>query len=130
MMVRVESSTCEYTTLRPSGETVTHGSPVAGGCGIVASVEMTRVSGSKRLIDHAVFGPDVDLHRVGTLAKLHKTVKLPNVNNVVVFVEGVARIRLNGVCGCCPSTVMTVIMGIEQELRKHVPEVRYLEAVV
>jgi Fe-S cluster biogenesis protein NfuA len=30
---------------------------------------------------------------------------------------------------CCPSSVMTVIMGIEQELRKHVPEVAYLEAV-
>ena len=32
---------------------------------------------------------DVDLHRVGTMAKLHKTVKMPN-GNLVVFVEGVA----------------------------------------
>jgi ATP-dependent Lon protease len=36
---------------------------------------------------------DVDLHRVGTMAKLHKTVKLPN-GNLVVFVEGLGRIRL------------------------------------
>src|SRR5579863_9768384 len=36
---------------------------------------------------------DIDLHRVGTMAKLHKTVKLPN-GNLVVFVEGIARIRL------------------------------------
>jgi ATP-dependent Lon protease len=36
---------------------------------------------------------DVDLHRVGTMAKLHKTVKLPN-GNLVVFVEGLERIRL------------------------------------
>jgi Fe-S cluster biogenesis protein NfuA len=42
---------------------------------------------------------------------------------------GVARIRLGGVCSGCPSTVMTILMGIEQELRKHVPEVEYLEAV-
>jgi len=38
---------------------------------------------------------DVDLHRVGTMAKLHKTVKLPN-GNLVVFVEGIERIRLLG----------------------------------
>src|ERR1700683_1875809 len=36
---------------------------------------------------------DADLHRVGTMAKLHKTVKLPN-GNLVVFVEGIERIRL------------------------------------
>lgn len=42
---------------------------------------------------------------------------------------GVARVRLGGVCTACPSSVMTVIMGIEQELRRVVPEVAYLEAV-
>ncbi len=48
---------------------------------------------------------------------------------VLDVADGVARVRLGGVCGGCPSTVMTVIMGIEQELRKRVPEVDYLEAV-
>lgn len=43
--------------------------------------------------------------------------------------NGVAQVRLGGVCSGCPSTIMTVIMGIEEELRKHVPEVEYLEAV-
>jgi Fe-S cluster biogenesis protein NfuA len=43
--------------------------------------------------------------------------------------EGVARVRLLGLSSCCPATLMTVIMQIEQELRKHVPEVKYLEAV-
>src|SRR5271157_3486451 len=33
-----------------------------------------------------------DLHKVGTLAKVHKTVKMPN-GNVVVFMEGLQRIR-------------------------------------
>jgi ATP-dependent Lon protease len=34
-----------------------------------------------------------DLHKVGTLAKVHKTVKMPN-GNVVVFMEGLERISL------------------------------------
>jgi ATP-dependent Lon protease len=34
-----------------------------------------------------------DLHKVGTLAKVHKTVKMPN-GNVVVFLEGLQRIRI------------------------------------
>jgi Fe-S cluster biogenesis protein NfuA len=43
--------------------------------------------------------------------------------------DGVARIRLGGVCVNCPSSIMFVINGIEEELRKHVPEVAYIEAV-
>jgi Fe-S cluster biogenesis protein NfuA len=43
--------------------------------------------------------------------------------------QGVARVRLNGVCSTCPSTIMTVLMGMEQELRRWVPEIEYLEAV-
>ena len=42
---------------------------------------------------------------------------------------GVVRVRLHGTCGGCPSTIMAVVMGIEQELRRRVPEVEYLEAV-
>jgi Fe-S cluster biogenesis protein NfuA len=48
---------------------------------------------------------------------------------VLDVVDGVARVRLSGVCSSCPSTVMTVVMGIEHELRKRVPEIEYLEAV-
>jgi Fe-S cluster biogenesis protein NfuA len=43
--------------------------------------------------------------------------------------DGVVRLRLGDACSGCPATVMTLVMGIEQELRKHVPEVDYLEAV-
>ena len=43
--------------------------------------------------------------------------------------RGVVRVRLPGVCGGCPSTIMTVLMGLEQELRRRVPEIEYLEAV-
>lgn len=43
--------------------------------------------------------------------------------------EGVARVRLSSLCGNCPSTIMAVMMGLEQELRKRLPEVEYLEVV-
>jgi Fe-S cluster biogenesis protein NfuA len=43
--------------------------------------------------------------------------------------DGVARVRLGGLCSACPSSIMSVIMGVEQELRRHIPEVEYLEAV-
>jgi Fe-S cluster biogenesis protein NfuA len=49
---------------------------------------------------------------------------------VVDVTEGVARLRLTGTCSGCPSTIMAVIMGLEQELRRLVPEVEYIEAVV
>jgi Fe-S cluster biogenesis protein NfuA len=43
--------------------------------------------------------------------------------------RGCARVRLNGACAGCPATVMFVVRGMEEELRKHVPEIEYLEAV-
>jgi Fe-S cluster biogenesis protein NfuA len=48
---------------------------------------------------------------------------------VLDVTDGVARVRLGGALSCCPSSIMTVIMGIEEELRRHIPEVAYLEAV-
>lgn len=48
---------------------------------------------------------------------------------VLDVADGVARVRLGGVCAGCPGTIMMVLHGIEQELRRHVPEVEYLEAV-
>ena len=42
---------------------------------------------------------------------------------------GCARVRLNGECAACPATVMFLVRGMEEELRKRVPEVEYLEAV-
>ena len=43
--------------------------------------------------------------------------------------NGVASVRLTGVCAGCPATIMTVITSLEEELRKQVPEVEILEAV-
>jgi Fe-S cluster biogenesis protein NfuA len=49
---------------------------------------------------------------------------------LIEVVEGVARVRLDGICNGCPSTIMAVISGVEQELRRRVPEVEYIEPVV
>jgi Fe-S cluster biogenesis protein NfuA len=43
--------------------------------------------------------------------------------------DGVVQVRLLGGCGSCPGSVYAVLMGIEEELRRRVPEVEYLEAV-
>jgi ATP-dependent Lon protease len=42
-----------------------------------------------------------DLHKVGTLAKVHKTVKMPN-GNVVIFLEGLQRIQVQELIGLRP----------------------------
>src|SRR6059058_6555913 len=42
-----------------------------------------------------------DLHKVGTLAKVHKTVKMPN-GNVVIFLEGLQRIQVVDLVGLRP----------------------------
>src|SRR6266699_5903988 len=36
---------------------------------------------------------------------------------------GVVQIRFHGACHGCPSSTMTLQMGIERNLREHVPEV-------
>ena len=48
---------------------------------------------------------------------------------VLDVTDGVARVRLGSVCAGCPGTIMSVLMGLEQELRRQVPEIDYLEAV-
>ncbi len=43
--------------------------------------------------------------------------------------DGVVRVRLGGACGCNPSSVMAIIMGIEENLRRKVPGVDHLEVI-
>ncbi|MFQ5494816.1 MAG: NifU family protein [Phycisphaerae bacterium] len=37
--------------------------------------------------------------------------------------QGVVRVRLHGACVGCPSSAMTLTMGIERNLKQRVPEV-------
>ena len=48
---------------------------------------------------------------------------------VLEVTDGIASVRLSGVCAGCPATIMTVLTSLEDELRKQVPEVEILEAV-
>jgi Fe-S cluster biogenesis protein NfuA len=43
--------------------------------------------------------------------------------------DGIAQVRLHGSCGACPTSILAVIMGMEQELRRRIPEIEYLEVV-
>src|SRR5580692_3197637 len=69
---------------------------------------LNSLEGSERLLgvvaqlDPRVEDPtDVDLHRTGTMARIHKTVKMPN-GNLVVFVEGLTRIQITGLASLKP----------------------------
>jgi Fe-S cluster biogenesis protein NfuA len=48
---------------------------------------------------------------------------------VLDVTNGVVRVRLSGTCSGCPATVQAVVLGLEEELRRRVPGVEYLEAV-
>jgi Fe-S cluster biogenesis protein NfuA len=48
---------------------------------------------------------------------------------VLDVTDGVVRLRLGDVCASCPSSIMVVVMELEQELRKRIPEIAYLEAL-
>jgi Fe-S cluster biogenesis protein NfuA len=43
--------------------------------------------------------------------------------------DGTVQIRLHGACVGCPSSAVTLQVGIERNLRNHVPEVKRVEAV-
>ena len=45
-------------------------------------------------------------------------------NVEVVEIDGpVVKVRLQGACGSCPSSTMTLKMGIERKMRESIPEV-------
>jgi Fe-S cluster biogenesis protein NfuA len=46
---------------------------------------------------------------------------------VMEVTDGIASVRLTGVCSGCPATIMTVITFLESELRKKIPEIDILE---
>jgi Fe-S cluster biogenesis protein NfuA len=51
-------------------------------------------------------------------------------NVELVELEGpVVRLRLQGACGSCPSSAMTLRMGIERKLRETIPDIGEVEQV-
>ncbi|MEM8863890.1 MAG: NifU family protein, partial [Chloroflexota bacterium] len=46
-------------------------------------------------------------------------------------IEGpIVKLRLQGACGSCPSSAMTLKMGIERRLREKIPEIVEVEQVI
>jgi len=52
-----------------------------------------------------------------------------DVELVDVTENGVVQVRLKGACAGCPMATMTLKNGIEQRLRKEIPEIKNVEAV-
>ena len=52
-----------------------------------------------------------------------------NVELVDVSEDGVVKVRLTGACSGCPSSQVTLKMGIEETLKEKVPGVRSVESV-
>jgi Fe-S cluster biogenesis protein NfuA len=52
-------------------------------------------------------------------------------NVELVELDGpVVKLRLQGACGSCPSSTMTLRMGIERRLREMIPEIAEVEQVM
>ena len=76
--------------------------------------------------------PDNSLHdRVATAFQTHLApalqasgleLKLQGIDS-----DGIVQVHLQGACQSCPSTAMSLIMGIERQLIELVPEVAYIE---
>jgi Fe-S cluster biogenesis protein NfuA len=52
-------------------------------------------------------------------------------NVKVVELDGpIVKVRLQGACGSCPSSTMTLKMGLERKLRETIPEIAEVEQVL
>jgi Fe-S cluster biogenesis protein NfuA len=52
-------------------------------------------------------------------------------NVELVELDGpIVKLRLQGACGSCPSSAMTLKMGIERKLRECIPEIAEVEQVI
>ncbi len=52
-------------------------------------------------------------------------------NVELVEIDGpIVNLRLQGACGSCPSSTMTLKMGIERKLRESIPEIAEVQQVL
>jgi Fe-S cluster biogenesis protein NfuA len=52
-----------------------------------------------------------------------------NVSVEEITPENIVKLRLLGACGSCPMSIMTLKAGIEQAIKRSVPEIEGVEAV-
>ena len=43
--------------------------------------------------------------------------------------DNVVKVELQGACGCCPHSQMTLKLGIEELVKKHLPEIKSVEDI-
>ncbi|MCX5798415.1 MAG: NifU family protein [Proteobacteria bacterium] len=43
--------------------------------------------------------------------------------------DGVVKVKLQGACGSCPMSMMTLKMGIEKQLKQDIPEIKEVIAI-
>jgi Fe-S cluster biogenesis protein NfuA len=53
-----------------------------------------------------------------------------DVELVNITADNIVQLRLQGACGTCPSSTYTLKLGIEEQLRQHIPAVQGVEAVM
>lgn len=52
-----------------------------------------------------------------------------NVSVEEITPEGIVKLKLLGSCGSCPMSIMTLKAGIEEAIKKAVPEITGVEAI-
>ncbi len=66
-----------------------------------------------------------------SLAVIRKTLQQDGGDIELVSIEdGVVKVRLKGACSGCPMSQMTLTNFVELELKKSVPEIKKVEAVM
>lgn len=48
---------------------------------------------------------------------------------LVEVTDGIVKVRLKGACGGCPMSQLTLTRGVEQTIKRFVPEVKRVESV-
>ena len=52
-----------------------------------------------------------------------------DVELVDVSEDGIVQVRFHGACVGCPSSTMTLKLGIERSLKQHIPQVKAVQSV-
>ncbi len=91
--------------------TTSEASPLAAGGVAVDRAVIGRIERVLELIRPAVQSDGGDIEFVGMTP------------------DGVVQIRLHGACVGCPSSQVTLQVGVERNLKDHIPEVRAVQAV-
>jgi Fe-S cluster biogenesis protein NfuA len=48
---------------------------------------------------------------------------------LIDVVDGVVKVKLQGACGSCPMSAMTLKMGVEKQLKQELPDIKEVVAV-